>query len=244
MALTINMESLSSTAKNEQLMTSKKSTFFESSQSQTNVTQSVQVCEDNTTLTSSPFTIHQNASLPELPDGDLWVFGYGSLMWRPDFEYLEKQDAIVYGYHRSLCVLSWLHRGTKENPGLVLGLDKGGCCTGKLFRVCASVKEDVAAYLYGRELPTLVYTAKIVKVRIKHRNDKHSKTINALTFVVDRMHPQYTSGKSAEQLAQIVSTTSGVSGHSKDYLFSTIDALKSSGISDKKLDKIASFVTT
>lgn len=238
------MESLSSSAKNEQSITSKKPTFCESSQGQTRVSQSMQVSEDSITLTSSPFTIHQDAPLPELPDGDLWVFGYGSLMWRPDFEFLEQHDAIIYGYHRSLCVLSWLHRGTKANPGLVLGLDKGGCCSGKLFRVCASVKENVAAYLYGRELPTLVYTARIVKVRIKHRTDQHSTTINALTFVVDRMHPQYTNGKSAEQLAHIVSTTSGISGHSKDYLFSTIDALKTSGINDKKLDDIAAFVRT
>jgi cation transport protein ChaC len=238
------MESLSSTAKNEQLTTSKKSTLFESSQNHVSVTHSTQEFKGSVTLESSPFTIHQDAPLPELPEGDLWVFGYGSLMWRPDFEFLEHQDAVVYGYHRSLCVSSWLHRGTRDKPGLVLGLDKGGCCTGKLFRVCASRKEDVAQYLYGRELPTLVYMAKIVKVRIKNCINTQSQTINALTFVVDKTHPQYTSGKSAEQLAQIVSTTSGVSGHSKDYLFSTIESLKFSGISDKKLDKIASFVAT
>lgn len=237
------MESLSLAAKNEQLMTSKKSTFFESSQAQANLTQSMQACEDSAILESSPFTIHQDASLPQLPEGDLWVFGYGSLMWRPDFDFLEQQDATIYGYHRSLCVSSWLHRGTREKPGLVLGLDKGGCCAGKLFRVCASRKQDVAQYLYARELPTLVYMAKIVKVRIKNCRNKQSQTINALTFIVDKSHPQYSSGKSAEQLAKIVSTTSGVSGHSKDYLFSTIKSLKISGISDKKLDEIASFVT-
>lgn len=177
---------------------------------------------------------HQHAVFPALPRGDLWVFGYGSLMWRPDFDYIEKTSARVYGYHRSLCVLSWVHRGTQSVPGLVLGLDKGGSCTGKLFRVSELNKESVAEYLYARELPTLVYSARIVKL---HTLD--GRCVNALTFVVDRDNPQYTKGKSDQQLAEIVSSAQGMNGSSSQYLLSTLEHLRADGIYDSKLEAIA-----
>lgn len=182
-------------------------------------------------------TMHPDAILPSLPEGDLWVFGYGSLLWRPGFEFTEKVDGRIFGYHRALCVSSWVHRGTPEHPGLVLGLDKGGSCMGKLFRVAAQHKQQVAAYLYDRELPTMVYKARIIKIHRKNR-----APIEALTFVVDRQHPQYSEPKSAQCLATIVASASGLYGHSKDYLLSTLDHLRDDGIHDAQLEAVAALL--
>src|SRR3989475_10967160 len=89
--------------------------------------------------------------------GDLWVFGYGSLMWRPDFEYIEKVPARLIGEHRALCVYSFDHRGTPEKPGLVLGLDRGGACRGIAFRVAPELRESTIDYFRGREQTTHGY---------------------------------------------------------------------------------------
>ena len=99
----------------------------------------------------------KNPVLAAPPDGDLWVFGYGSLMWRPDFEFVEQVPARLIGAHRALCVYSFDHRGTVERPGLVLGLDHGGACRGIAFRVAASRRGATVAYLRAREQTTNVY---------------------------------------------------------------------------------------
>src|ERR1700757_859148 len=93
----------------------------------------------------------------EFPDGDLWVFGYGSLIWRPGFDYLEARRAKLIGEHRSLCVYSFVHRGTPEKPGLVLGLDRGGACRGIAFRIAGKHRAATIAYLREREQVTPVY---------------------------------------------------------------------------------------
>src|ERR1700742_2372184 len=93
----------------------------------------------------------------ELSEGELWVFGYGSLMWRPGFEFIEQVPARLIGEHRALCVYSFDHRGTPEKPGLVLGLDRGGACRGIAFRVASGQRSELAAYLRAREQVTSVY---------------------------------------------------------------------------------------
>ena len=100
------------------------------------------------------------------PRGDLWIFGYGSLMWSPGFRCTEKSAAKVHGYHRSLCVYSHRYRGTVEQPGLVMGLCRGGSCWGMAFRVAAAQAPRVLANLWWREMRNRVYEARFVPVRI------------------------------------------------------------------------------
>ncbi len=112
---------------------------------------------------------------------DLWVFGYGSLMWRPGFPFVESCHAQLYGYHRALCILSHVHRGTPERPGLVLGLDRGGRCHGVAFRVAAGEAEPTLHYLREREQATSVYLERHLPVRFPD-----GRTVTALSYVADR----------------------------------------------------------
>ena len=120
--------------------------------------------------------------------GDLWVFGYGSLMWRPGFDVLERVPARLIGLHRALCVFSFVHRGTPEKPGLVLGLDRGGMCRGIAFRVAAAKREKTIAYLRGREQVTSVYLETMRRIELE---DEARRQVRALTYIVDRGHVQY-----------------------------------------------------
>lgn len=167
----------------------------------------------------------------ELPDGDLWVFGYGSVMWRPGFDFLERHRARVHGYHRALCVWSWWHRGTPERPGLVLGLDRGGSCIGQAYRVAERDKDAVAAYLYERELVTPAYLARLIDVHVNGRRE------TALTFLVDRSHPQYAGRLTPEEAADTVRKARGASGENPDYVASTISHLREIGLRDHWLER-------
>ena len=104
--------------------------------------------------------------------GDFWVFGYGSLMWRPGFAHTETCRARLYGFRRSLCVWSFVYRGTPERPGLVLGLDRGGSCVGLAFRVPGELRDEVLAYLRDRELVTNVYLERMLPIRLGRRRER------------------------------------------------------------------------
>lgn len=175
-------------------------------------------------------------ALPRLPDGDLWVFGYGSLMWRPGFGYLEMHSARLHGYHRALCVWSWVHRGCREQPGLVFGLDRGGSCVGRVFRVAAAHKDSAAHYLYEREMVTSVYVPRLLPVNLEER------TVTALTFGIDRRHPQYAGKLDPRRAAAVVGQAVGRSGPNREYLLNTVLHLRELGIRDAGLERVAALV--
>jgi cation transport protein ChaC len=164
---------------------------------------------------------------------EFWVFGYGSLMWNPGFDFVERQLAVAHGYHRALCVHSWVHRGTELDPGLVLGLDRGGACKGAAFRVVPTHAETVLAYLRARELVTNVYLERRLPIRLAD-----GRRTSATAYVVDRKHRQYASGLSADDAARIVASAVGKSGRNADYVLNTVAHLHSLGIRDDWMEEV------
>jgi glutathione-specific gamma-glutamylcyclotransferase len=165
---------------------------------------------------------------------DLWVFGYGSLMWRPGFPHVERRHARLNGYHRSLCVYSHVHRGTPERPGLVLGLDRGGSCHGVAFRVPAAEAAATLHYLREREQVTAVYRERRLAVHLEGR-----RVVIAVTYVVDRHHPQYAGRLPDPDLLRHVRQGAGVSGLNPDYVRSTHEHLLQMGVTDPILKRLA-----
>ncbi|WP_158808866.1 gamma-glutamylcyclotransferase [Beijerinckia sp. L45] len=163
-------------------------------------------------------------------ENDLWVFGYGSLMWRPGFDYEEKQIAVVRGYHRALCVYSHVHRGTPERPGLVLGLDRGGSCKGIAFRVAESKAAETIAYLRAREQVTMVYREIVLKA-----STADGRIVKAVSYAVDRSHLQYAGMLELPDLERFVGQGIGVSGANPDYVRSTYEHMAGLGIADATL---------
>ncbi len=168
--------------------------------------------------------------------GELWVFGYGSLMWRPDFEFSERAPAVLIGAHRSLCIYSFHHRGTQENPGLVLGLDEGGACRGLVFRVAPEKSDATLAYLREREQVTDVYVETMRPVSLL---DGSGRELEALCYLVDRGHPQYAGQLSMERQARLVRSAAGRSGTNIDYVLNTVRHLEEAGIHDVELMALA-----
>jgi glutathione-specific gamma-glutamylcyclotransferase len=165
---------------------------------------------------------------------DLWVFGYGSLMWRPGFPFAERRGATVHGYHRALCVYSHVHRGTPEKPGLVLGLDRGGSCRGIAFKVPTAEADATIAYLRGREQVTLVYRELFLRARLDN-----GRNIKALSYAVDRSHGQYAGRLERPELERLVLQGKGVSGANPDYVRNTQAHLAELGILDPTLAWLA-----
>ncbi|MEO1103018.1 MAG: gamma-glutamylcyclotransferase [Pseudomonadota bacterium] len=164
----------------------------------------------------------------------LHVFGYGSLMWRPGFPFLARQNATINGRHRRLCVYSWVHRGTRERPGLVLGLDKGGACRGVVFTIDDADAGGVVDYLRAREQVTMVYVERTVAARLDDGG-----TVDALAYVVDRAHPQYAGALTLDETLRVVRGAVGQSGANEDYVLSTADHLSEVGVADPRLHSLA-----
>ena len=172
---------------------------------------------------------------------DLWVFGYGSLMWRPGFKHDETVPARLTGYHRSLCVYSYVHRGTPEQPGLVLGLDRGGSCRGIAFRVPGQYKNEVIEYLRAREQVTMVYREVNIPILLENSN-KHRVT--ALCYLVDRKHVQYAGVLPKEKQLELINQSSGQSGPNPEYVINTNSHLEKLGIKDHHLQWLSDQLNT
>lgn len=164
-----------------------------------------------------------------------WIFGYGSLMWRPGFRHVRQEPAVIEGYHRRLCVYSFVHRGTPENPGLVLGLDEGGTCHGVAFEIDPQDWQDTLDYLRAREQVTSVY----VEMKDKIRLSSTGQAVEAVTYIVDRRHRQYAGALPEEDLLKHVTDGYGVSGPCIEYVLNTAAHLRTMNIQDPVLENLA-----
>lgn len=172
-------------------------------------------------------------------DKVFWVFGYGSLMWDPGFEAVETVKARLGGYQRSFCLRSTRYRGTEENPGLVLGLDRqpGESCSGLALRMRESDHGQVMDYLRERELDTGAYREAILPVNLED-----GREIQAVAYVMRRDHWQYAGGLCVNEQASIISRASGGRGPNAEYLFNTAQHLSEIGLPDEAMNQLAANV--
>ncbi len=172
------------------------------------------------------------------PDGSLWVFGYGSLIWKPGFAHESVHPALLRGFHRRFCIRSERYRGTPEVPGLVLGLDRGGSCRGLAFRVAAPRAAEVMAYLEEREMTGGVYHRRLLPVRLLDGGG----TRRAVTFVADRRAGAYCGAMPPDACAAVIARGQGVMGPNREYLLNTVSHLQELGVRDAGLDRIAALI--
>lgn len=161
-----------------------------------------------------------------------WVFGYGSLIWNPDFEFDQASLARAWGYHRAFCVRSIHYRGTPERPGVVLGLDRGGSCVGVAYRLAPQARDDAVERLFAREIPdpsASIYLARQIVVSLDNGD-----RVQALTFVADRNKPSYHRLSDAEILARL-RDCHGQRGPNREYAINTWRALDQRGVHDARL---------
>ncbi len=163
----------------------------------------------------------------------LWVFGYGSLIWDPCFAFADRQIGRVTGWRRSFCMWSVHYRGTITEPGLVLALDAAadGICDGVAFRVMPGAEAATLAALRERELISYAYREETVQVALTN-----GETVQAVTYVINRDHTQYNRAMTLEDQAQIIATRHGAKGPNRDYLFATAQHLSELGLADPDLD--------
>lgn len=165
--------------------------------------------------------------------GQMWVFGYGSLIWDPGFAVADRRVASLLGWHRSFCMHSIHYRGTEAAPGLVLALDRaeGARCKGVAFRVAEGAEDETLAGLRARELISSAYLEAVLPVDIEG-----GETVEAVTYVINRDHWQYCGGLTLEDQAQIIARASGIRGPNREYLFATARHLRELDIADPDLD--------
>jgi len=175
------------------------------------------------------------AFLAGRPAGDLWVFGYGSLMWSPGFSHSRSAMGRAHGYHRALCILSNRYRGTPQRPGLVVGLCRGGSCWGMAFRIAADKVERALAVLWRREMRNNVYIPTMVWVAIGRR-----RRVRALAFVADTAHRQFVRKLDLHGRARLVAQGIGQRGRCLDYIRNTLGHMAALGLRDPHLERVLS----
>jgi len=189
-------------------------------------------------LTDEDYEIAVRDMLSQAPPGDVWVFGYGSLLWKPAFEYVESHMATVRGWHRSFCIRVARFRGTRDLPGLMMALDRGGQCQGKVFRIPAEQAVGTVETLFRREL--------VVKPPGTPPRWLTAQTdvgpLRAIGFVVDRQSRFYSGGLTPEDIADVVSRAAGHWGSCAEYLHNTVSHLEALGIHDRNLWRLQALV--
>ncbi|MCG8509301.1 MAG: gamma-glutamylcyclotransferase [Rhodospirillales bacterium] len=179
------------------------------------------------------FTIPPETSEPPMARGGVWVFAYGALMWEPGFAHQECIPARLFGYHRAMCIYSIRARGTKEVPGLVHGLDRGGSCVGRAYRVNREDWRAAREYLYDREMVTNVYVPCFRNIVLEDGG-----RVPAYCFLARRDHEQYTGRLSDERMVELLLQGHGERGPAIDYLANTVENLDELGIRDGVLHRI------
>jgi cation transport protein ChaC len=180
-------------------------------------------------------TVQELPGKPRLdpPGGDFWVFGYGSLIWRPGFPHKEARPAMLHGFHRRFCVYSHRYRGTPDCPGLVLGLARGGSCRGLAYQVPEAEGEAVMDYLYEREMVLGVYDPHWLKVTLDD-----GRRVRAAGFVVDPTHQQYAGRLSYDEMARLILQGEGKGGTCLEYLRNTVHHLEALDMHDHALHRL------
>jgi len=173
-----------------------------------------------------------------LPRGDLWIFGYGSLMWDPGFPHVASLPALVYGYHREFCIYSSRWRGSPEQPGLVLGLDRGGACRGVAFRIASSHVSRSLDALWEREMRRGVYHPRLLHARLP------KGAARVLAFVANPRHPGYAGTLPTERTAELIANCHGDRGPNVEYLARTLKHLADLGVRDHHLLRVMAAVRT
>lgn len=164
---------------------------------------------------------------------EYWVFGYGSLMWRPGFTFVERRRATLRGRRRAFCIYSVHHRGRPERPGLVLGLTTGGSVTGVAFRVHEADWDVTRAYLTEREQPTETYIEAARPVKLDD-----GRMVDALVFLSDRSHPGWAGDLELDRQAALIARSAGVSGLNIDYLRDLVSHLREQGARDEVMERL------
>lgn len=172
-----------------------------------------------------------------MSDQARWVFGYGSLMWRPGFPFAERRPATLHGRRRAFCIYSVHHRGTYQRPGLVLGLAPGGATRGVAYRVAEPDWAEVYAYLREREQPTETYVEASRAVRLAD-----GRRVESLVFLSDTAHPQWAGALSLERQAELIAGATGLSGRNVDYLRDLVEHLCAEGVHDGGMERLLHMV--
>ncbi len=169
--------------------------------------------------------------------GPVWIFAYGSLIWEPEFDYAEAAPALLRGYHRSFCLYSYDYRGSRERPGLVLGLDRGGSCRGMAFRLMPDRLAQSLDRVWAREMTApRVYDLRHLPMRIARGSAA------ALAFTVRRDRPDYAGRLPLDETARLIAGAAGSRGACRDYLDNTVRHLAAFGIADAPLSRLAVLV--
>ncbi|MGH6886142.1 MAG: gamma-glutamylcyclotransferase [Geminicoccales bacterium] len=166
----------------------------------------------------------------------VWVFAYGSLIWKPGFPFAERRIGTLYGYHRQFCLLIKRFRGSPEVPGLMLGLERGGICRGVVYRLAEHERDDALRTVWAREILTAAYVPRWVDLRTD------AGTVRGIAFVINRTHERYTGRLDDEAVAAALATACGHVGSCAEYLLETVMHLEELGIRDRRLWRLQEMV--
>jgi glutathione-specific gamma-glutamylcyclotransferase len=191
---------------------------------------------DYPVLSDEELRASRDETLARAAGDEVWVFGYGSLIWNPAFHFAEKRTGTIHGFHRRFCLWTPIGRGSHDFPGLILGLERGGSCRGLAFRIEASKVKSELDIIWRREMVGAAYAPRWITVRTA------GGMVRAITFVINHAHARYAGLLPEAKVAGIVARAEGGLGRCCDYLFNTVAHLDELGIGDRPLSRLAAQV--